>query len=72
LNVATVSYRRRIGIDAPNQLNALNLNIIDALQDALIKAEDDENIIGVWLEGMGDKGFCAGGDVRSLLHESEG
>jgi enoyl-CoA hydratase/carnithine racemase len=57
---------RRIGIDAPNQLNALNLNIIDALQDALIEAEDDENIIGVWLEGMGDKGFCAGGDVRSL------
>ncbi|WP_110630835.1 enoyl-CoA hydratase/isomerase family protein [Salinicola salarius] len=59
----------RIGVitlDAPKSLNALSLGMIDALQARLDAWAADEAIVAVWLEGAGDKAFCAGGDVIAL------
>lgn len=60
----------RIGIaslDAPQALNALSLPMIEQLSLHLQNWANDDGIVCVLLRGMGDKAFCAGGDVRSLV-----
>lgn len=60
----------RIGIaslDAPQALNALSLPMIEQLSAQLQTWAKDDGIVCVLLRGMGDKAFCAGGDVRSLV-----
>ncbi|MHC6224290.1 enoyl-CoA hydratase/isomerase family protein [Pseudomonas sp. X10] len=59
----------RIGIatlDAPKALNALNLRMIEVLDEQLRAWANDPGIVCVLLRGNGPKAFCAGGDVRSL------
>lgn len=60
---------KKIGIATLNterSLNALSLPMIQALYDKLQVWQADNNIAMVWLEGAGEKAFCAGGDVVSL------
>lgn len=60
---------RRIGIahlNAPRALNALSLEMIRLLMPRLERWAEDAKIAAVWLEGEGDKAFCAGGDVLDL------
>lgn len=60
---------RRIGVarlNAPRALNALSLDMIRLLQPRLDSWAKDPAIVAVWLEGSGDKAFCAGGDVLAL------
>jgi enoyl-CoA hydratase/carnithine racemase len=62
----------RIGVarlDAPKSLNALSLEMIERLESRLDAWALDPHILAVWLEGNGDKAFCAGGDVVAL-HDS--
>ncbi|OLO08770.1 hypothetical protein BTW08_05485 [Salinicola sp. MH3R3-1] len=56
----------RVTLDAPRSLNALTLEMIDDLQSQLDAWATDDAIAAVWLEGTGDKAFCAGGDVVAL------
>jgi enoyl-CoA hydratase len=55
-----------IRLNHPQAINALTLEMIHALQDALAEAERDDRIKLVVLHGAGEKGFCAGGDLRAL------
>lgn len=60
---------KRIGVarlNAEKSLNALNLAMIDALHAQLKAWETDATVVAVWLEGAGEKAFCAGGDVVAL------
>jgi len=60
---------RRFGhatLNAPKSLNALSLEMIDRLAPQLAAWETDPDIVGVVLDGSGDKAFCAGGDVAAL------
>jgi enoyl-CoA hydratase/carnithine racemase len=50
-------------IDRPERRNALNAEVIDALQAALDRVKADETIRGVVLTGSGDEAFCAGADL---------
>ena len=68
----------RIGVatlNAPKSLNALSLEMVHQLEAKLDAWAVDRSIVAVWLEGSGDKAFCAGGDVvalyRSLTEEGE-
>lgn len=68
----------RIGVatlNAPKSLNALSLEMIRQLEAKLEAWAVDRSVVAVWLEGSGDKAFCAGGDVvalyRSLTEEGE-
>jgi len=50
-------------------LNSLTLEMVDLLQAQLDAWRDDDNIAAVFIEGAGEKAFCAGGDVQAL-HQS--
>ena len=57
-----------ITLNNPKTLNALNIEMIDAIQHALDYCENDDNIKVVCLQATGEKAFCAGGDVVGLYH----
>ncbi len=54
-------------------LNALSLQMIRSLTDALLRWRDDPSVAMVAIRGMGKEGpfgaFCAGGDIR-FFHEA--
>ncbi len=65
---------RRIGmltLDSPASLNALSLEMIQLLQGALTRWEQDPAIVCVLLQGAGEKAFCAGGDIRSFYYRKQ-
>ncbi|SDJ63916.1 enoyl-CoA hydratase/isomerase family protein [Billgrantia gudaonensis] len=68
----------RIGVatlNAPKSLNALSLEMARQLDAKLDAWAVDRSVVAVWLEGAGDKAFCAGGDIvalyRSMTEEGE-
>jgi enoyl-CoA hydratase/carnithine racemase len=68
----------RIGVamlNSPKSLNALSLEMIGQLEARLDDWAADPAIVAIWLEGAGDRAFCAGGDVvalyRSLVEARE-
>ncbi len=56
----------RITLNRPRAINALDLGMIEAIASILDKWEEDADIDVVVLDGAGERGFCAGGDVRTL------
>ncbi len=55
-----------ITIERPTKLNALNIDTINELSEALHLAEADSSIRVVILTGSGDKAFAAGADVSEF------
>lgn len=53
-----------ITLTRPQALNALTPEMITEVLDALHDWDGDERVRAVLIEGEGEKGFCAGGDVR--------
>ncbi len=53
-------------LNRPRALNTLNLSMIRRLQRALNAARTDAGCRLVLLRGAGERGFCAGGDLKSL------
>jgi len=53
-------------LNRPQALNSLNIEMIGSIQKALDEIEADESCHFVLLYGTGEKGFCAGGDVKAL------
>ena len=58
-------------LDKPKALNALSTDMIQTMQQQLDAWRDDDRIKAVWIEGAGDKAFCAGGDVVMLYHSMQ-
>lgn len=61
----------RITLNRPKQLNALNLEMVRRIREALLRLEDDPNVRLIVFEGAGERGFCAGGDIRALYDARE-
>ena len=59
-------------INRPEQLNALTLDMIRALDDKLAEWANDKSIRAAMIFGTGDKAFCAGGDIRALYEAGKG
>ena len=55
-----------IVLNRPRALNSLNLEMIRLVQKALDEIVAEERCRFVLLYGAGEKGFCAGGDVKAL------
>jgi len=60
----------RITLNRPEKRNALNAEMIAAVQDALRKSSQDEAVRVVLIAGLG-KDFCAGMDLISLDRGNE-
>ncbi|WP_411722418.1 enoyl-CoA hydratase/isomerase family protein [Mycetocola sp.] len=56
----------RITLNRPNALNALTPDMLRALSAALTEWADDDRVEAVLLDGAGDRGLCAGGDIRLI------
>jgi enoyl-CoA hydratase len=56
----------RITLNRPKALNALTLGMLRDIWPALLAWKDDPEIELVLLDGAGERGLCAGGDVRWL------
>lgn len=59
----------RATLNKPGSLNALSLAMVDLLLPQLQTWQQDSAIAGVWLDAVGDKAFCAGGDVVSMYRD---
>jgi 2-(1,2-epoxy-1,2-dihydrophenyl)acetyl-CoA isomerase len=60
-----------ITLNRPETYNALNLDMMKMLAEALSAAAADHSIKGVLLTGQG-KAFCAGGDLKWISQQTEG
>jgi len=56
----------RITMNRPQALNALTLAMVDRIWNALLAWRSDPAVELILLDGAGDRGLCAGGDVRAL------
>jgi enoyl-CoA hydratase len=56
----------RFRLDRPWALNALTIPIIREMDRMLRQWETDPSVKAVLIEGVGEKVFCAGGDIRVL------
>lgn len=53
-------------LNRPRVINSLNREMIHASIDVLSGWRDDADVTSVELSGAGDRGFCAGADVREM------
>ncbi len=56
----------RITLDRPRAINALSPGMVAAVTAALSAWVDDPAVHFVLLDGAGDRGLCAGGDIRAM------
>lgn len=61
----------RITLNRPKALNALNQAMVHAMTKALLEWRDEPEIKAVVVDGAGEKGFCAGGDIRMLTESGQ-
>ena len=70
--VRTEGSRGRLTLNRPKAINALDLDMIGRLTAALDAWRDDSDIDIVLIDGEGERGLCAGGDVRALYDQIVG
>ena len=56
----------RLTLNRPEAINALDLGMIQQLTEALHSWRTDTDVQIVLIDGEGERGMCAGGDVRAL------
>lgn len=56
-------------LNSERSLNALSGEMVDALYPQVKKWQEDDEIAVVFLQGAGEKAFCAGGDIVKLFNE---
>jgi enoyl-CoA hydratase/carnithine racemase len=55
-----------ITLNRPAALNALSLDMLVELRAQLRRCAADSAVHAIFLQGAGDKSFCAGGDIRAI------
>ncbi len=69
MSLILTEIKNRVGIITLNSektLNSLSLPMIEELKKVLDNWKTSDNVACVFLQGAGEKAFCAGGDVRQL------
>ncbi|WP_419728336.1 enoyl-CoA hydratase/isomerase family protein [Lichenicola sp.] len=56
----------RITLQRPKAINALTLGMLQSVAGALDAWDGDADIRAVLIDGAGERGFCAGADLRAL------
>ena len=60
-----------IRLNRPKAINAVTLEMFRDVDKALDRFETDPDVAVIVLEGAGERGLCAGGDIRSLYESSK-
>src|SRR3954466_13394675 len=60
-----------IRLNTPKAINAVTLEMFRDIDKALDRFEADPAVAVILLEGAGDRGLCAGGDIRALWESSK-
>jgi enoyl-CoA hydratase len=60
-----------IRLNRPKAINAVTLEMFRDIDKALDRFEADPAIAVIVLEGAGERGLCAGGDIRALYESSK-
>src|SRR5690606_791877 len=70
--IRTENSLGRITLNRPRAINALDLGMIRTITEALQAWVEDSDIQAVLIDGEGERGLCAGGDVRALYEQLVG
>jgi len=62
----------RITLNRPKALHALTLGMCEAMIEALLIWRHDDAVQCVLIDHSGERGFCAGGDIRMLAESGAG
>jgi len=62
----------RITLNRPKALNALNTEMCALMIEALSAWREDPQVTAVLLDHAGERGFCAGGDIRMIAESGAG
>jgi enoyl-CoA hydratase len=60
-----------IRLNRPKAINAVTLEMFRDVDKALDQFETDPDVAVIVLEGAGERGLCAGGDIRALWESSK-
>ncbi|MGY4332268.1 enoyl-CoA hydratase/carnithine racemase [Bradyrhizobium sp. LB7.2] len=60
-----------IRLNRPKAINAVTLEMFRGIDKALDRFEADPAVAVIVLEGAGERGLCAGGDIRALWESSK-
>jgi enoyl-CoA hydratase len=60
-----------IRLNRPKAINAVTLEMLRDIDKALDRFEADSAVAVIVLEGAGERGLCAGGDIRALYESSK-
>ncbi|VFB16963.1 Probable polyketide biosynthesis enoyl-CoA hydratase pksH [Urinicoccus massiliensis] len=55
-----------ISLDRPNKLNALNRDLIEAIDQCMDQVLENDRVKAVYLDSTSPRAFCAGGDVVDI------
>lgn len=64
-NILTISINRE------TKLNALNIETLQEIKQAVLAAQNDKNVKGIILTGAGTKAFAAGADISEFVNFNE-
>ncbi|MFC0632689.1 enoyl-CoA hydratase/isomerase family protein [Brevundimonas balnearis] len=62
----------RITLNRPRAIHALNKAMCDAMIAALLAWREDDRVRAVLIDHAGERGFCAGGDIRMIAASGAG
>src|SRR5438270_2473163 len=60
-----------VRVNRPKTINAVTLEMFRDIDHALDAFEADPDVAMIVLEGAGERGLCAGGDIRALYDDSK-
>ncbi|MBU2401141.1 MAG: enoyl-CoA hydratase/isomerase family protein, partial [Alphaproteobacteria bacterium] len=62
----------RISLNRPKAIHALNRAMCEAMTEALLAWREDAAVQSVLIDHAGERGFCAGGDIRMIAESGAG
>ena len=60
----------RLTLNVPRILNSLDAEMIEIMLTKLVEWAQDDSIAAIYIDGTGEKAFCAGGDVHESRRSS--
>src|SRR5690606_24499398 len=73
LVISTHNHVRLLRLNRPERRNALSRSLMATISEAIIDAEEDDDVRAIVLTGTGESAFCAGADLKDLRNsDTEG